>query len=139
MFAKDGIFSRTAINVAKNALDTYSLRSKAMANNFANITTPGYRRIDVAFEENLKEALDSQKMTAQRTDDNHFHTQKFPKEMVKGQAYRALDATQPGELNNVDVDIEMSKLAENTINFNFGVKFIQERMMAIESAIKTQG
>lgn len=139
MFVKDGIFSRTAINVTTNALDTYALRSKAMANNFANITTPGYRRIDVGFEDRLRQALDPDRLAGTRTDSNHFHHGKLPVEMVKAQGYRSLDATKPGELNNVDVDMEMAKLAENSINFNFGVKFIQERMSAIESAIKIQG
>ena len=138
MFAKDGIFNRTAITVTRNALDTYALRSKTMANNIANMTTPGYRRIDVAFEEKLREALDPDKISGSRTDENHFYTGKLPAQMVKAEGYRALDATKPGEINNVDVDMEMARLAENSINFNFGVRFIQDRMRDIEGAIKTQ-
>lgn len=136
MFAKDGIFDRTAVTTASKALDTYALRGKAMANNMANITTPGYRRIEVAFEEKLREALDPDKLGASRTDENHFHAGKVPVKLVQAQAYRAVDATNPGELNNVDVDLEMSKLAENSINYNFSIRFIQDRMGAIESAIK---
>ena len=73
MFVKDGIFNRTAIEVTTQALDTYSLRNKAMANNFANVTTPGYRRIEVAFEDKLREALDPDQLGGERTDSNHFH------------------------------------------------------------------
>ncbi len=36
-----------------------SLRQKAIANNIANLETPGYRRIDVKFMELLAKALDS--------------------------------------------------------------------------------
>ena len=35
------------------------LRQKAIANNVANLETPGYRRIDVKFEEVLAKSLDS--------------------------------------------------------------------------------
>lgn len=139
MFVKDGIFNRTAIEVTTQALDTYSLRNKAMANNFANVTTPGYRRIEVAFEDKLREALDPDQLGGERTDSNHFHLGKLPLDLIRPQGYRSEDPTLAGEINNVDVDIEMSKLAENSINFNFGVRFIQERMSAIESAIKQQG
>jgi flagellar basal-body rod protein FlgB len=36
-----------------------SLRQKAIANNIANLETPGYRRIDVKFQELLAKALNS--------------------------------------------------------------------------------
>ena len=36
-----------------------SLRQKAIAGNIANLETPGYRRIDVKFDELLARALDS--------------------------------------------------------------------------------
>jgi len=35
------------------------LRQKAIAGNMANLETPGYRRIDVKFEELLAKVLDS--------------------------------------------------------------------------------
>ncbi len=35
------------------------LRQKAIASNVANLQTPGYRRVDVRFEEFLEKALDS--------------------------------------------------------------------------------
>ncbi len=34
-------------------------RQKALANNLANINTPGYRRYDVSFEDVLNKAIDS--------------------------------------------------------------------------------
>ena len=38
---------------------TENLRQKAIANNVANIETPGYQRFDVKFEQLLAKALDS--------------------------------------------------------------------------------
>jgi flagellar basal-body rod protein FlgB len=34
-----------------------------------------------------------------------------------------LDPTLPSGVNNVDVDKEMAKLAENQIMYNFGIRF----------------
>lgn len=49
----------------KTALDAYSLRQKAIASNVANIDTPGYKRMEVPFEEQLQKA---QQMTTGNTD-----------------------------------------------------------------------
>jgi flagellar basal-body rod protein FlgB len=48
---------------------------------------------------------------------------------------RSQDPTLPGEINNVDVDMEAAKLAENQILFMFGIKFIQDRKADIAAAI----
>jgi flagellar basal-body rod protein FlgB len=41
------------------AINAEALRQKAIANNIANLQTPGYRRVDVKFEELLAKAMDS--------------------------------------------------------------------------------
>lgn len=38
------------------ALDAYAMRQKAIASNVSNIDTPGYKRLEVSFEDSLKEA-----------------------------------------------------------------------------------
>ncbi len=43
----------------KQVLDGAALRNRALANNIANADTTGYRRRDVAFLSELKEALES--------------------------------------------------------------------------------
>jgi flagellar basal-body rod protein FlgB len=43
-------------SLLKTALDAYSLRQKAIASNVANIDTPGYKRLEVPFEEQLQKA-----------------------------------------------------------------------------------
>ena len=38
------------------AMDAYSLRQKAIASNVANVDTPGYKRLEVSFEDELQKA-----------------------------------------------------------------------------------
>ena len=49
------------INVLDRAADASWTRESAIANNVANVDTPGYKRQDVAFEDILKRELKSSK------------------------------------------------------------------------------
>lgn len=138
MFIKDALFSRTSIPAVEKSLDASALRSRAIAANLANVDTPGYRRIEVAFEAALRQALDKQAPQGASDRDGHLPLGRPDLDRVEAVAYRPSDPVRPGEVNNVDVDIEMAKLAENRILFEFGVKFIGLRKADITSAIKGQ-
>ena len=54
----DALFNQPAYMAAKKALDAVALRQEAIANNIANLETPGYKRIDLApsFQKDLERA-----------------------------------------------------------------------------------
>jgi len=54
----DALFNQPAYLAAKKALDATALRQEAIANNIANLETPGYRRLDLAasFQTELERA-----------------------------------------------------------------------------------
>jgi flagellar basal-body rod protein FlgB len=135
MFLKDALFSRTSINTVAKSLDACALRGRAIAANLANATTPGYQRIEVAFEDRLKQALDGDKLQGAADQAGHMRIGRPDLDQVKAVAYRSQDPTLPGEINNVDVDMEAAKLAENQLLFMYGVKFIQERKADVTAAI----
>jgi len=135
MFLKEALFSRTSIPAVAKSLDACALRGRAIAANLANATTPGYQRIEVAFEDRLKQALDGNAVRGTADQPGHMRMGKPDLDQVQPVAYRSQDPTLPGEINNVDVDEEAAKMAENQILFMYGVKFIQERKADISSAI----
>lgn len=139
MFLKEAVFSRTSINLVKKSLDACTLRGRAIANNMANLTTPGYQRIDVAFEDKLKAALDEKRIAGKTDRSNHMNLGRPELDHVEAVAYRSKDPVLPGEINNVDVDLEAAKLAENQIAYMFGIKFIQSMKSDITSAISGTG
>jgi flagellar basal-body rod protein FlgB len=49
----------SVINYLEAGLSASTLRQKAIANNLANVDTPGFRRNEVAFETVLADAMDS--------------------------------------------------------------------------------
>jgi flagellar basal-body rod protein FlgB len=135
MFLKEALFSRTSIPTVAKSLDACTLRGRAIANNLANITTPGYQRIEVAFEDRLQAALDEKSIAGAKDQTGHLNLGRPALDNVEAVAYRSQDPTLPGEINNVDVDMEAAKMAENQILYEFGIKFIQERKGDINSAI----
>lgn len=105
------------------SMDATMLRSKAIAHNLSNIDVPGYVRKEVAFEESLRKAM-ARKIKGQRTDDKHIEISKrAAMRKLKPEVYKPYDPTNPSGMNNVDVDIENAKMAENQILYNFDVKF----------------
>ncbi|NLB63278.1 MAG: flagellar basal body rod protein FlgB [Fibrobacter sp.] len=136
MILKNTVFQHTSIPTLKKSLDAASLRGKAIANNIANVNTPGYRRIEVAFEDKLKDALDEHQKHLTRTNKNHAYGGRPHIEMLKPIAYRSDDITQPGEENNVDIDMENAKLAETQLHFDFTVRFLRDRLETIADSYK---
>ena len=138
MFVKQAIYRHMAIPVVEKSLDAGALRDKAIANNLANVNTPGYQRIDVRFEEELKEALNKKTLKGTRTDSRHLPVGRKEINEVCPVAYRQKNPAKPGEINNVDVDIEMSKLAENQILFNYAAKLMQSQTGALLNSMKSR-
>jgi flagellar basal-body rod protein FlgB len=134
MFIQNAIYNRTALPVVSKSLDAVSLRSKAIADNLANVDTPGFHRLEVKFEEVLREALDTGKLQGKKGKDGLTVGRPEIKD-IKPMVYRSEDPVLYSGVNNVDVDMEASKMAENQILFNYDVKFVKERRGAIESAI----
>jgi flagellar basal-body rod protein FlgB len=135
MLIQNAIYRSTAIPAAAKSLDAAVLRGKAIAANLANVTTPGYERIEVAFESALRAELNKIQEKGGKADwDPAAAREVF--ERVKPVAYRPQDTVRPGGINNVDVDVEAAKLAENQILFQYGVKFVQESKGLLESAIR---
>jgi flagellar basal-body rod protein FlgB len=54
----DALFTQPNYLTAKKTLDAVQLRQEAIANNLANLETPGYKRVDLApsFEQELQKA-----------------------------------------------------------------------------------
>jgi flagellar basal-body rod protein FlgB len=77
----------------------------------------------VTFEEDLRKALEK-KLPGDTRDPNHMEIEKgLDLSKVEPKVFTPIDTSLPGEINNVDVDMEMSKLAENQILYNFAIKF----------------
>lgn len=118
----------------KQALHACALRQEAIAHNIANVNTPGYRRIDVSFEEFLRAA---QQTPLQTTDPRHYALS--PARLAKPQVTPDEDAPMRPDGNTVDIDYEMAQLAENQIRFQAISQLIAGRYQSLRTVITGGG
>ncbi len=138
MIIKQAIYSNTSMPVLTKGLDAYALRDKATANNLANVNTPKYKKIKVDFEVELSKSLDKNRLRGVRTDREHLSVGRKEISEVKPRASRSYDVTTPGEINNVDIDMEMAQMAENQLSFSYATSMIKNLMDSIKASIRSR-
>lgn len=137
----DPVFDDSVWLAGKLSARALGSRFQAVAENLANVNTPGYRRKEVDFEENLREALEGVEARTGRleptaTDENHIgrrqdaDTVEFDIEehTVEGDLVR-LDG------NNVDMEIEMAKMAETRMAYTAVTRVMAKRAELIRTAM----
>ncbi len=134
----DALFSKTNLPVVSKSLDAAMLRAKVVSNNIANANTPGYRRVDVKFEDALRGALDKTRLKGAGSDEQHMKLGRPDFSDVNAKAYHPYDPTQPSGVNNVDIDNEMAKLAETQIMFSYANRFRQGIFKKLNAAIQAR-
>jgi flagellar basal-body rod protein FlgB len=112
------------IQLLTRLLDVAALRQDVIAQNVANVNTPGYSTLGVNFEDNLKEALSNgMGIDAPETAPEVTAT--------TGGAERA-------DGNNVDIDLEMARLQKNALYFQVYAQMLANDLAQFRSAIKGQ-
>lgn len=121
--------------VLKKALDFQSERQLLISSNISNIDTPGYQAKDIDFKGALKAALGTgDDLTLRTTHKSHIGPGKDAIQRLKAEPYRERDAAKSNG-NNVNIDKEMMKLAENQISYNATVQLMAKRVSTIRAAI----
>ena len=122
------------INVLDKAADGAWARNAAIANNIANVNTPGYKRQDVSFETELQNALKSSKYTSL---DDKVSAANEHLDRINARVYT--DSPQWSyrlDGNNVDIDTENVELASNQIKYNGVVESINGEFSNLKTVIK---
>ncbi|MEK7440342.1 MAG: flagellar basal body rod protein FlgB [Chloroflexota bacterium] len=118
--------------VLQNALSGLNKRQQVIGHNIANAETPGYQALAVNFENQLQRALTvNQNPTLERTDALHLAT---PAPRALG---AQVDARQNSSMrldgNNVDIDLEMSQLAETSIQYQSLTQLVSKKLALLKS------
>lgn len=102
-------------------VDVTQVRHRVLAQNVANVNTPGYRRLDVRFEDSLTEQLSGKGASAATP--------------VKPEVVE--DQTTPARLdgNNVEIDMEMMRLNKNTLLGNTYLQLLTTKLGMMKRAI----
>jgi flagellar basal-body rod protein FlgB len=115
------LFDTTQLGLER-ALSGSSLRQQAIAQNIANVNTPGYRRKDVDFQTALHNAWDAGKPSVEgasitSTTDN--------------------STTMRADGNAVDIDAEAAEQAKNGLTYEAVSQVMKTRTAILKSAIGT--
>lgn len=121
-------FTDVASAVLAKGLDCAGVRHKVIADNLANVETPGFTRSEVSFEDQLKSALDS------KNDEEAMDQLSSLEPSV--QADTATPARPDG--NNVSVDKEMAAMSKNGLQYEALVQLLNLKGSMLRAAI-TEG
>lgn len=122
----------------ERSLDATSLRQQVIANNVANVDVPGYKRSEVKFEELLHKEMNSLQaptVSAYRTHHKHFEIASPAPNGPTAQVVVDHSTAMNNNLNNVDIDYEMSLMAKNQLKYNTLVQEVSHHIQLIKTAI----
>jgi flagellar basal-body rod protein FlgB len=139
----DFLFSRTKIPLLQKALGVYASRQKVISGNIANISTPGYQRQEVEFETHFNDALTlggAQPLQGDTTQAQHIPINSTDPEQLESHLVTTsgTDKLASG-VNNVDIDVEMSELAENQIRFKYASRMLSDSFKLLRQSIQGTG
>ena len=121
-----------SIGALSKAMDLYWYRSQAITSNISNAETPGYKSMDLNFAHELEKAFDKEKKEMAKTNEAHLdvteHTSAYVMPDYSG-------ATK-GDGNNVDIDIQMGKLASNATDYNLSASLVRKQLQILRNAIR---
>lgn len=123
------------INVLNKAADGAWKRNEAIANNIANIDTPGYKRQDVSFQAELRHALKASKYTSLDTKVRELNEGNRLSHIEPRGYTDYADYSYRIDGNNVDVDNENVELASNQIVYQALVQSINSEFQDIRAVL----
>ncbi|MDO7905839.1 flagellar basal body rod protein FlgB [Paenibacillus sp. JX-17] len=118
-------------------LQAANIRQRTIANNVANVDTPYYKSSSVSFEDMLQQQMDDSNMRTLRgvtTDPRHFAigpNSSIPDPVITTDQSTAMN----NNMNNVDVDKEMSNLAQNQLRYNAYIQQVNEQIKMMKVAV----
>jgi len=116
--------SNNIIEIIEAGIRAESLRQKAISNNIANLETPGYRRMDVKFEELLAKCL--------KSGDPGKLSRVIP------QIYRPEQTPVKPNGNDVNYETEVGGMIKNSIRHKTLIRLLDRKFKQLELAMGHQ-
>ncbi len=129
------LFSNT-MSLMERGLDASALRNEVIANNLANVDTPGFKRSDVVFEEELRRAVaGQQKLQGRMTHPKHIPIPPGNHGVIP-RIITERETSIRNDGNNVDIDREMALMAKNSIMYDALTQALNGDLRKIKMAIE---
>ncbi len=151
----------STINILEKGLDLRARRQAILASNIANAETPGFQAKDLDFKRLIQKfaqdqlgegyrhqdaegtgrpvitsAGDQNSLPLVTTDPRHFPSGTTQEEL---EAQGIVVSKETGVPNGVDLDIEMSKLAENSVQYQATLQLLTKKFNGLKNVITEGG
>ena len=120
-------------NILDKAADAANLRNELLTNNIANVSTPNYKRKDLDFESVLQGELAGEKNLSKAVKKANQNLETLDAQVYTDNAslsYR-LDG------NNVDINTEEARLAENQIKYQALVDLMNQEFARYNTVLSS--
>jgi flagellar basal-body rod protein FlgB len=115
------------LNLCKLGADVCVLRQQVIADNIANLNTPGFKRKYVKFESYLQHALYDKNKPI-----------KFVLQNIKPKILIEADTFYRADKSNIDINEELIALTKNQILYQALIDRINDKFKALNSVITTR-
>lgn len=127
-----------AMGVHQKALSLRAYRQQVLASNIANADTPHYKARDIDFKASLQGALAGSggQMDLLRTSRRHLAAADSAPSGARLQYRKESQSSVDG--NTVDMDVERAAFAENAIQYEASITFVNLMLRQVQSALQGQ-
>ena len=119
------LFGKT-FNLLGTMMGYRSERNKVITSNIANMDTPDYKSSDYVFKEDLKKAMDV-RILLTRTNEKHFPN---AADEISKKDFKKVTSE-----DKVDLDKEMTNLAENHLMYNLTTELLARKFKGIRNVL----
>ncbi|OQS45162.1 flagellar basal body rod protein FlgB [Chromobacterium violaceum] len=122
----------------QRALNLQAYRAEVIGSNVANAETPYYKAVDFDFKSALQAQVDKQgQLGLALTDARHIANQTGGGAVVQLKYRSAVQPSLDG--NTVDMDIERGAFADNALQYQSTLAFLNKKISGLSSAIQGSG
>ena len=133
------ILNDTGFNHLRSAIDASNTRQQVVSNNIANADTPYFKRSEVSFESLLQSEMNGvSSIKGRMASSRHIaigSSGSIPTARITSDNSTAMNNNK----NNVDIDSEMTSLAENQLRYNTYIEEVNHQIKMMRTALGGNG
>ncbi|MCL4306052.1 flagellar basal body rod protein FlgB [bacterium] len=122
------------VGTLKAVLDAQATRQRAHSQNIANAETPGYQRVRVEFEDQLRQQLDGDSQKLARSNERHLPASGDAGDLAPRITREQIPEDVTG-VNGVSIEEEMAEMAETQLRYLTALELLKRRYNGMKEAI----
>jgi flagellar basal-body rod protein FlgB len=127
-------FEDNNMRLMERFLDLAVQRQSLISSNLANIDTPGYKTLDLSFEQELQSAANNAQDGTGVTHVRHIPL--GPDAPRSGSPKEVTGLTIRNDFNNVNIDREMAQLSTNAMKFSMVAQLLSGKFRTLKATIQ---